>query len=189
MTSLELLAAVLVVVNVALVAGRSVWNYPFAIAAVAIYAVVFAGARLYSDAVLQGFFLAVNLYGWRHWAMVKGETGEVAVTTLAPPARLAVGAGIAGAAAGWGAVMHRFTDASYPWWDAGIAAASVAAQVLQARRRVESWWLWVAVDVASVPLYAVKALWATSLIYLLLLAISAAGWLEWRRALARQRAG
>ena len=186
MNSIEALAAALVVVNVALVAWRSVWNYPFAIAAVAIYAVVFGDARLYSDMLLQGFFLIVNLYGWAHWARIRSEAGEVIVATIPPRARLAWAAGIGVAASIWGAGMHAFTDASYPWWDAGIAAASVAAQVLQARRALESWWLWIAVDIASVPLYAVKGLWFTCALYLLLLAISVAGLVDWRRAYARR---
>ncbi|MGQ7363986.1 nicotinamide mononucleotide transporter, partial [Streptococcus suis] len=47
-------AAALVVANVALVARRSMWNYPVALVAVAIYGIVFAEAHLYSDAALQG---------------------------------------------------------------------------------------------------------------------------------------
>jgi nicotinamide mononucleotide transporter len=183
---IEAIAAALVVVNVALVARRSVWNYPFGIAAVAIYAFVFAGARLYSDMVLQGFFLAANIYGWVNWERVRQETGAVVVGTLSGMARAGWAAGGVVAALGWGLLMHRYTDASYPWWDAGNAAASVAAQLLQARRRIESWWLWIAVDVASVPLYALKGLWFTTALYVLLLAISVAGLIEWRRAPARR---
>jgi len=186
--AIEAIAAALVVVNVALVAWRSIWNYPVAILAVAIYAVVFAEARLYSDMGLQGFFLVVNLYGWVNWARVKGETGEVIVERLGPAARGAWVAGIAVAALVWGTGMHAFTDASYPWWDAGIAAASVAAQLLQARRVIESWWLWIAVDLASVPLYAVKSLWFTTALYVVLLVISVAGLIDWRRAAVRQMA-
>ena len=187
MNPIEASAAALLVVNVVLVARRSVWNYPFAIVAVAIYGVVFARARLYSDMVLQGFFLAANVYGWVNWARVRQEAGEVAVGTLGGVARSGWAAGIVAAALGWGLLMHRYTDASYPWWDAGNAAASIAAQVLQARRRIESWWLWIAVDVASIPLYAVKELWFTTALYVLLLVISVAGLIDWRRALVRQR--
>lgn len=186
MTLIEALAALLVVVNVALVARRSIWNYPFAILAVAIYAVVFFDARLYSDMLLQGFFLVVNIVGWVDWARVKGQAGEVIVAVLRGRDRLFWAIGIVVAASAWGAGMHAFTDASYPWWDAAIAAASIAAQWLQARRRIESWWLWIAVNVASVPLYAVKGLWFTTALYLVLLAISVAGLVDWRRALGRQ---
>ena len=183
---IEALAAVLVVVNVALVAWRSVWNYPFAIVAVAIYAAVFAGARLYSDMVLQGFFVAVNLYGWVNWARARHVSGDIPVRAIGGRARAGWTAGVAIAAVVWGTLMHRYTDASYPWWDAGIAAASIAAQVLQARRAIESWWLWIAVDVASIPLYAVKGLWFTTGLYVLLLAISVVGLIDWRRAMVRQ---
>ena len=185
MDRIEALAAVLVVVNVALVARRSVWNYPFALLAVAIYAFVFAQARLYSDALLQAFFVVVNLYGWIMWVRVKAAAGEVVVVVLAPVARAAWAIGVVVVAAAWGTAMHRYTDAAYPWWDAGIAAASVAAQVLQARRVLESWWLWIAVDVASVPLYAAKSLWFTTALYGLLLVISIAGLVDWQRARLR----
>ena len=41
MSWIEWLAAALVLINVALVALRSVWNYPFALVAVSLYAFVF----------------------------------------------------------------------------------------------------------------------------------------------------
>ncbi|MGR6330063.1 nicotinamide riboside transporter PnuC [Sphingomonas sp. XXL09] len=182
----ELCAAALVVINVVLVARRSVWNYPVALAAVAIYGWVFAGARLYSDALLQGFFFAANLYGWRNWARSRAAAGEVMVERLSDGARTGwVAAGLV-ATLLWGTLMHRFTDASYPWWDAGLAITSVIAQWLQARRAIESWWLWIAVDCGSVPLYLAKGLWVTAALYALLLAIAAAGLIEWSRARGRQ---
>ena len=83
--------------------------------------------------------------------------------------------------------MHRYTDASYPWWDGAIAIASVAAQLLQARRRIESWWVWIAVDVASVPLYAAKGLWFTAGVYGVLLALAVYGYVDWQRAATRRQ--
>ncbi|MCU6454400.1 nicotinamide riboside transporter PnuC [Sphingomonas sp. A2-49] len=183
--SVEAVAAGLVVVNVALVAGRHVWNYPVALVAVTLYAWVFADARLYSDALLQGFFFAANLYGWANWARSRAEAGEVVVERLDPATRLAWLAGGAAGCAAWGMLMHRYTDASYPWWDAGIAIASATAQVMQARRAIESWWVWIAVNLASVPLYAAKGLWFTCALYVVLLGLSVYGLVGWRRAALR----
>ncbi|MGP7796264.1 nicotinamide riboside transporter PnuC [Sphingomonas sp. CLY1604] len=186
MNTPEALAAALVVVNVALVAGRSVWNYPVALVAVAIYGWVFAEARLYSDALLQGFFFVANLYGWANWARSRAQAGEVVVERLDAATR--AGWLLAGTAACllWGTLMHRYTDASYPWWDGGIAIASVAAQLMQARRAIESWWVWIAVDVASVPLYLAKGLWFTAALYAVLLGLAIWGLIDWRRAEGRQ---
>ena len=183
---LEAIAAALVVANVALLARRSVWNYPFAIAAVALYAIVFARARLYSDMLLQGFFLVVNLYGWLLWTRGRAVSGTVLVETLSAIARLRWAIGCAAAVLAWGTLMHRYTDAAYPWWDAGVAIVSIAAQILLARRAIENWWLWIAIDVAAVPLYLAKQLWFTGALYVVLLALSVWGLIDWRAARERQ---
>ena len=73
MDPLEWVAAGLGVINVALVVRRTVWNYPFGIAMVALYFFVFFEAKLYSDALLQIFFFVVQLYGWRNWLQAKQE--------------------------------------------------------------------------------------------------------------------
>ena len=75
MSPIEGIAAALVLVNVALVALRSVWNYPFALIAVTLYAFVFFEAKLYSDMLLQGFFFALNLYGWAAWMRARDDSG------------------------------------------------------------------------------------------------------------------
>ena len=67
MSPVEGVAALLILANVWLVARRSIWNYAFGIIAVAIYGAVFFDAKLYSDTLLQVFFLVVQLYGWRQW--------------------------------------------------------------------------------------------------------------------------
>ena len=75
MNPVEWIAAAFVLTNVALVALRSVWNYPFALVAVTLYAFVFFEAKLYSDMLLQGFFFALNLYGWAAWTRARDESG------------------------------------------------------------------------------------------------------------------
>ena len=67
MSPIEIAAVLLGLVNVTLVVRRSVWNYPFGIAMVVLYADIFFDAKLYSDALLQLFFLAVQFYGWWNW--------------------------------------------------------------------------------------------------------------------------
>lgn len=179
MTQVEWLAAALVLINVALVARRSVWNYPFALIAVSLYAVVFYDARLYSDMLLQGFFFALNLYGWSNWMRALGDAG-VHVGSLSATSRLGWAAATLIAWAGWSFAMDRATDAVAPWVDGAIAMLSITAQWLLARRRVESWWLWIAVDLIAVPLFAWRGLYATSAVYVVLLALSIGGLIQWR---------
>lgn len=185
MDPLEIAAVALGVVNVALVVKRSIWNFPVALVMVTLYAIVFWDARLYSDVLLQGFFLAVNLYGWIGWRRAQADLGGVAVETMTPRSRIGWSVGWAVAAVAWGAAMHRFTDAAVPWWDAGNAAASVVAQLLLARRKLENWTVWIMVDVSSVALYATKGLALTAVLYGVFLAMSVWGLVDWRRALTK----
>lgn len=184
MNSLEAVAAALGLVNIVLVVRRSVWNFPFGLAMVAIYAWIFAqpDVRLYSDALLQFFFFAVQLYGWRNWSREEAQSGTVTVQTLSPVERIAWVAGITVAALGWGAIMYRTTDASLPWWDAFIAVASVSAQLLMARRFVENWVLWIAVDIVAIGVYATKGLMLTAMLYFVFLVLSIVGLASWRKA-------
>lgn len=175
-------AAILGLVNVTLVVRRSLWNYPFGLAMVSLYGWIFFGEKLYSDALLQIFFVAVNLYGWWNWTRSKAETGQVRVEVLSPRARLGWTVACAVLVVGWGAMMHRVTDAHFPWWDGAIAMLSVVAQYLQSRRYLESWVLWIAVDLLAIPLFATKGLVLTAGLYTVFLSLCVWGLSDWARA-------
>jgi nicotinamide mononucleotide transporter len=180
-STIEAFAALLGLCNIVLIVRRSVWNYPFALAMVSLYAFIFWEVKLYSDAALQLFFFAINLYGWWHWRANAAAACEVEVRHMPPLGRIASIAAVLLATALWGWLMASTTDASYPWWDAGVAMGSIGAQILMARRYVENWHGWIAVNLASIPLYAVKELWLTAALYAAFLAIAIWGLIEWRR--------
>ena len=179
----EWIAAALVLANVALVAKRSLWNYPFGIAAVSVYAVIFYDQKLYSDMILQGFFFSLNIYGWANWRAAQNDAG-VPVGWMTNGERLIWAAAVLVLWLLWGSGMARWTDAAAPFADGAVAIVSVAAQWLLARRRVENWWLWILVDLTAVPLFATRGLYVTAAVYALLLAIAVAGLVQWRRAAA-----
>ena len=114
MSPVELIAAALGLANVWLVVKRSVWNFPVALAMCALYLWVFFDAKLYSDSLLQLFFIAINIYGWVAWLRYKADSGEIEVEILAPAERLILIAITALVALAWGTVMSRTTDASSP---------------------------------------------------------------------------
>lgn len=183
MSIAEWTAAALVLINVALVARRSLLNYPFGIAAVSVYAVIFYEQKLYSDMMLQGFFLILNLYGWTNWRGARDDSG-VPVGWMAARDRVIGGGIILLCWLAWSSGMARWTDAAAPYADGAVAIISVAAQWLLAQRRVESWWLWIAVDAIAVPLFASRGPFVTAGVYAVLLVIAVAGLLQWRRAAA-----
>ncbi|MFQ5563693.1 MAG: nicotinamide riboside transporter PnuC [Parvularculaceae bacterium] len=178
----EITAVILGLINITLLIRRNIWNYPFGIVMVSLYAWIFYGAKLYSDVLLQGFFFVVQFYGWYYWLKGRGGDGRVIVERLTKGQALGyAGVAVAGVAA-LGTVMGRFTDAAFPYWDASIAVLSVIAQILLARRRLENWILWITVDVLAIGLYWVKGLHPTAALYLLFLILSGVGFLTWLNA-------
>lgn len=183
MNGIEWIAAGLGLVNIALLVRRNVWNYPFGMAMVALYGAVFWEARLYSEAGLQGFFFAAQGWGWWLWLRAgQGLNTPVPVRRLDPYARTVGAVAILAVGLNGGWLLHRYTDAAAPYLDAPITVASIIAQVLLALRRVENWWLWIAIDVVSVGLYLWRGLYPTAGLYTAFLALAVLGLREWNRA-------
>lgn len=182
MSPLEIIAALLGLINLVLIARRTIWNYPFGIAMVCLYFVVFVQAKLYSAAGLQVFFLASQLYGWWYWRRVTDGSTPVPVRRLHTRGRITALTTGAAITLVLGLAMSRLTDAAAPWWDAGNAGFSMVAQILTDRRHIESWPLWICINILSVWLFASQGLLATAGLYAIFLCIAAWGWDSWRRA-------
>jgi nicotinamide mononucleotide transporter len=185
MNTLEIIAVALGLANVGLLVRRSIWNYPFGMAMVALYFVIFREARLYGEAGLQVFFFVVQGWGWWLWARAGGLEQMVAVRWMGWPTRAGALVLVGGSSLGIGWAMARFTDAALPYADATIAGASVVAQVLLAMRRIENWALWIAVDVLAIWVYLDRALYLTAGLYVAFLVLATAGLIAWAKA-ARQ---
>jgi nicotinamide mononucleotide transporter len=183
MSAVEIIAAILGVANIALLVRRSIWNYPFGIASVAFYVIIFRDSLLYSDALLQVFFFVVQIYGWWNWYHARDAEGLASVETLPNRARTAWLGVIAATTLAEGWYLARYTSDVAPWMDANTTAVSVVAQYLLSIRKIENWILWVATDVVQIGLYAWKGLYPTTMLYTIYLILSIVGLLEWRRQL------
>lgn len=156
--------------------------WPLAIASSLLYALLFAHSKLYGEASLQGVFVLVALWGWWQWVRRPNDTqGPLEVHVLSPRHRLQA---LAFTAAAWpvlGWVLHRVTDSDVPYLDALPTVGSITGQILLGRKAVENWPVWVAVNLVSIALFAVKGLWLTVLLYALFTAMAWAGWRAWQR--------
>ena len=178
---LEIAGVVTTVVGIWLSTRRLLICWPVVLISDVLYLVVFYQARLFSDALLQIFFLAFTLYGWWHWWRGVQEEGEVRVVPL--PWRGWLGGLAAGAvgsvALGW--LMVRI-GAALPHLDAALTSYSLVASWWQARKHTANWWLWIAVDVVYVGEYLYKGLRPTAALYAGLVALAVLGLRDWRRA-------
>jgi len=185
MAPIEVAGTVLSVAAVILTIRRNVWCWPVWIAATVVYVVVFFEAKLYSDVLLQFFFLAMQVAGWRAWGKNSNDSTLVVGVLSARERWTWVAVSVAGAGL-WGWGMATFTDAAAAYPDAFVAIASIVGQWLQTRKRVESWVWWIVVDIVATAVYWNKGLHPTAELYIgftFLAAIGLRDWiLDWKRS-------
>lgn len=185
--AIELFGMAATVLGIWLTTRRLLICWPVVLIADLLYLVVFYRARLYSDALLQIFFVAFTLYGWWHWWRGVVEEGDVRVEPLSSRGWIAgLTAGAIGAVVlGW--LMVR-VGAALPHLDATLASYSLVASWWGARKHIANWWLWIAIDVIYIGEYLYKDLRATALLYAGLVMLAVLGLRDWRRAAALQTA-
>lgn len=180
-TILELFAAILAIWCVWLAAKESVWNWPVAIVSTLIYAYIFYQVKFYSDAVLQIVFLFFQLYGLWHWSQkgVMGSKSKIAVLKLEE--RILIGLLLSILCPAWYYLLLKFKpDASLPLWDSLATVISLVAIVLQAKKKLETWVLWILADFIYIPMYINKLLFFTAAIYLIFIPLALIGLFKWR---------
>jgi len=179
----ELIAVVVTLAAVYLTTRQIIWCWPLGLVSVAMYAIIFFQVKLYADMGLQGIYFALSLYGWWAWLHGGQDRQELAVSLASW--RLRLGAVVGGMAFGLflGMVLERLTDASLPYVDSLLTSFSLVAQFMATRKLLESWLLWIAVDVLYVGMFIYKGLHLTAGLYAAFLVLAFLGLVEWRRSM------
>ncbi|HJW93070.1 MAG TPA: nicotinamide riboside transporter PnuC [Thermoanaerobaculia bacterium] len=185
---LEITAASILMISVVLSARENIWSWPTAIIGVAMYIVVCYDAKLYADMGLQFIYVVINIYGWWEWLHGGKDKGELHVSKA--PLRILIAGSVVALAgtAAFGYFFQRYTPASFPFADSALSCFSLLAQYLMARKYLENWYLWIAVDVFYVPMYMAKHLYPTAILYAAFIAPCVMGVVQWQRAMNGVRA-
>lgn len=163
------------------------WGWPLAILSSALYGLVFWNSQLYGEASLQMMFIVLAFWGWHQWR--KGmQASSSEMQTPSPlrishlsPAELKQSAAVTVLA--WPVMayfLNRYTDSDVAIWDALVTSLSLLGQYLLAKKKIENWWVWLVVNIITVGLMTFKALWLTSLLYVLFAILSYIGLKAWR---------
>ena len=178
MSVIEILATIFGFLCVLFTIRKNIWCWPTGLVQVILYIFVFYQAKLYSDLILHVVYVGMQLYGW--WFWLRGNNGtEASITKVGRPL-LWIG-GCALTTFFWGIGMDSFTDASLPYWDAFTTVASLIAQYLLCKKKLESWYFWIAVDVVAIGVYFYKELYFTSGLYTTFLVMAIIGLISWKK--------
>ncbi|WP_294569264.1 nicotinamide riboside transporter PnuC [uncultured Arthrobacter sp.] len=171
------------------VAKQRAWNWPVGILNNIAFTILFLGAGLYGETVLQIVFASVAVYGWYNWVRGAKDTevkGDLPIRDASRNEGLIGLVAVVAATVGVAMILTRATDSQVPWPDAFVLAASLLATYAQAKKIFQHWHVWIVIDLVSIPLYYSRGLALTAVLYVGFLALCIYGLVDWKRARALQ---
>jgi len=191
-SALEFVAVVSGIASVWLSRIENIWVYPTGLVNTIIYVYLSFSYSLIGEASVNFYYTVVSIYGWVLWARKNDRQQPILRITWSSRKE-------------WGQEMaffgffyvtvyfalvylkKGFAPLAIPWADAFASATAYTGMWLMAKKKVESWYWWIATNAASIPLYFVKHLVFTSVYYLILLVMAVSGLAEWRRRVKNLR--
>ena len=180
MSHLEIAAFILNVLGVWLTSKQYRICWLVNIAAVVLYMIIFYQVHLYADALLQGVFIIMQLYGWLSWTKASAakplHAGYMNKAVMARSLLIGAAGGLV-----LGLLFSTYTQASLPWLDSMLASFSLVASYWAARKYIESWAMWCVLDALYVLMYLHKSLNLTAFLYFIFILLALNGWRMWKK--------
>jgi nicotinamide mononucleotide transporter len=143
------------------------------------YVPTFYLAKLYTEIILQGFFIVVSVIGWMNWGEKDGPKA-LRISVWKPVSHLKAVLISTFFACLAGLALKYYSNASFPFTDSAITVFSITTSFMQARKILENWIYWIIIDAVAIGVYLQKALILTAGLYGLYLFLAAAGYREWK---------
>jgi len=187
LSSWEGLAVALAVAYLLLAVRQNRLCWIAALVSTAIYTLLFWQAQLLMQSALNGYYLAMAVYGWWHWRHGAASTGPLPVTRWPWNRHLLALIVIAGATLMSGHLLGRHSEAAWPYLDSFITWAAVVTTFMVARKVLENWAWWMVINSLAMALFLERGLLLTAGLHASYLVISVFGWRQWYRDYLRQQ--
>ena len=163
--------------------------YPVGLINTIIYVWLSIQGQLFGEASVNLYYTVMSIYGWMLWTKKDKEQHTIVHVkfsdrswwlyqlTFFAAFYLTIFISLT-------YLKRSFAPGAIPWADAFASATAFTGMWLMTKKKVESWYWWIATNIASIPLYFVKHYAFTSVYYLVLLIMAVWGLIEWRKRTA-----
>jgi nicotinamide mononucleotide transporter len=175
-------------------AKENVWSWIVGLINVVLAAIMFYQIQLYPDMFLQGFFFVTNVIGFWLWKFPKASEAnqklELKITRLTQKnAFLLIFGGLITTflMGTFSKNLHEFfpklfsLPSAFPYMDSFTTVMSIVATFMLMKKKVEAWWMWLAIDLISTYMYFVKDVKLYSVLYAVFCVIATFGAIAWIR--------
>ncbi len=160
--------------------------YPIGLINTIIYIYISFKGNLLGEATVNFYYTVMSLVGWYMWMKKNDQYKIVLKITSADKKEWAQHLAfflffyvVIFFALDY--FKKQFFEGVIPWADAFASAAAFTGMWLMTKKKLESWYWWIATNVASIPLYFIKHYVFTSVYYMVLLIMSIIGLIEWTK--------
>jgi nicotinamide mononucleotide transporter len=191
-TWLEYIAVISGIASVWYSKRENILVYPVGLINTVFYIYLSIKGSLLGEASVNLYYTVMSIYGWILWAKKDAQHHPVVHITYASKKQwlqhlliFVVFYMVIYLALSY--LKQSFATGAIPWADAFASATAYTGMWLMAKKKVESWYWWIATNTASIPLYFVKGYVFTSVYYIVLLAMAFWGLAEWRQRASAAR--
>ena len=166
--------------------AENILVYPVGLINTIIYIYISIKGSLFGEAGVNFYYTVMSIIGWYMW--LKKDTRQETVLHVTKASTKEWLQHIAFFLFFYITIFllltylkNQFSNGVIPWADAFASATAFTGMWLMTKKKVESWYWWIATNIASIPLYFVKHYVFTSVYYIVLLIMAVFGLLEWIR--------
>lgn len=187
---IELIGTLFGLVSVFLATRSNILTWPIGIINEVFLFILFFQVRLYADMTLQIYFFITTIYGWYNW---KNSPSASFSSKFNKQWNLLFLFIFICSSVLCGVFFQRVhvyfpevfkEKAAYPFADSFVMMGSVLATILLAKRKIENWYYWIAIDVVSIAIYIKKGIYFLSAEYFIFLLLASYGLISWKKTLS-----
>ena len=183
---LEYIAVITGIASVFFSKKENILVYPVGLINTIIYVYISIEGSLFGEASVNFYYTVMSIYGWILWAR-RNQQHEIVLHITKSSFKewlqqllfftffyVAIFLSLTWA-------KKAFYANTIPALDAFASATAFTGMWLMAKKKVESWYWWIATNITSIPLYFIKGYALTSVYYTILLIIAFFGLHEWQQ--------
>ena len=184
-SQLEMVAVICGILYLVLVVKENIWCWLFAFVSTSIYIYLFHAVSLFSESLLNVFYLVMAVYGWWQWR--KGETNDhhkpIIKWSWQKHLKLILLTGLGVPLLGY---YMQTQGADFAYWDAFTTCFAVVTTFLVVWKVFENWYYWLVINSVSTVLFWEKDLYLTASLFGVYLVMVIMGIMAWEKAYQKQ---
>jgi nicotinamide mononucleotide transporter len=189
-TAIEFIAVIAGIASVWYSRKENILVYPVGLINTSIYIYLSVKGHLFGEASVNFYYTIMSIYGWILWSKKDKSINEKILHITKSSRKEWMQQLIFFLSfyiviffcLNW--IKNAFAPEAIPWADAFASSTAFTGMWLMAKKKLESWYWWIATNIASIPLYFVKGYMFTSVQFVVFLILAIAGLIEWRKRIS-----